>query len=107
MDMSEWRRNLGLERYGPAFRDNEVDPESLKSLTNEDLKDLGVELVGHRRKILNAAAELSQAGAVASADVPSPALAPPGVSEPLITAERRQLTVMFVDLVGSTQLSRR
>ena len=58
MDVSEWLRTLGLEQYEPAFRHNEIDIELLPSLTAEDLKDLGITLVGHRRRLLEAAAAL-------------------------------------------------
>ncbi len=96
---------LGLEQYEPAFRANEIDARVLPSLTAEDLKDLGVNLVGHRRRLLDAIAALGS-------PLPNPPL--PG-RVPGITgegrveaeAERRQLTVMFCDLVGSTALSAR
>jgi class 3 adenylate cyclase/predicted ATPase len=105
MDVAAWLRELGLEQYASAFRDNAIDAEILHELTADDLKDLGVNLVGHRRKLLAAIA----------------ALLPPGVpiapTEPLQPgrdagigpgeAERRHLTVMFCDLVGSTALSAR
>ena len=99
MDVAAWLRGLGLERYDQAFRDNEIDGKVLSSLTAEDLKDLGVTLVGHRRRLLDAIAALGAAVATvavtpASGDAPA-------------EAERRQLTVMFCDLVGSTALSAR
>ncbi len=105
MDVAAWLRGLGLERYEQAFRDNEIDEKVLSSLTAEDLKDLGVTLVGHRRRLLDAIVTL---GAVATA----PASAAVGMAATLDTpiqrdAERRQLTVMFCDLVGSTALSAR
>src|SRR3954468_13122042 len=56
MNIDEWLRTLGLERYGPAFRDNEITPDLLPSLTADDLKDLGVTLIGHRRRLLDAIA---------------------------------------------------
>jgi hypothetical protein len=58
MDVAVWLRGLGLERYDQAFRDNEIDEKVLSSLTAEDLKDLGVTLVGHRRRLLDAIAAL-------------------------------------------------
>src|SRR5712691_1680550 len=58
MDIAEWLRGLGLEQYEPAFRANEIDARVLPSLTAEDLKDLGVTLVGHRRRLLDAIAAL-------------------------------------------------
>ena len=104
MDIGGWLRSLGLERYEAAFRENEIDETVLPSLTAEDLKDLGVGIVGHRRKLLDAIAVLR---AYASAKAPT-AEAPPTLSKsPQDTAERRQVTVMFSDLVGSTALSAR
>src|SRR5438874_7122495 len=58
MDVADWLRGLGLEQYEPAFRANEIDEGVLASLTAEDLKDLGVTLVGHRRRLLDAIAAL-------------------------------------------------
>src|SRR5713101_3087289 len=58
MDIAEWLQDLGLDRYAPAFRDNEIDERVLPSLTTEDLRDLGVTLVGHRRRLLDAIAAL-------------------------------------------------
>src|SRR6266446_782951 len=99
MDVGEWLRKLGLERYEPAFRANEIDARVLPSLTAEDLKDLGVGLVGHRRRLLDAITALGS-------PLPNP---PPLSGEGRVgaDAERRQLTVMFCDLVGSTELSAR
>ena len=99
IDITDWLRKLGLEQYAPAFRNNAIDAKVLPSLTSEDLRDLGVNLVGHRRRLLDAIALLGAnvPAAVVTAisrDVPTPA-----------DAERRQLTVMFCDLVGSTALS--
>src|SRR6516164_781941 len=105
MDLGGWLRRLGLEQYEAAFRENEIDGTVLPSLTAEDLKDLGVGIVGHRRKLLDAIAALS---ADASAKARSLGGAPPITSNPAKdTAERRQVTVMFSDLVGSTALSAR
>jgi len=96
MDVAEWLRGLGLERYAVAFRDNEIDWEALPKLTAEDLQDLGVVLGTHRRKLLEAIAALqSDVGSI------------PKTGAVASTAERRQLTVMFCDLVGSTALSAR
>ena len=95
MDLQRWLSSLGLERYAAAFRENEIDEAILPRLTAEDLKELGVGIVGHRRKLLEAIAALR-----ADADAPA---APSGPA----TAERRQVTVMFCDLVGSTALSAR
>src|SRR5215467_6972959 len=98
MEIGAWLRSLGLERYEPAFRENEIDWEALPKLTAEDLKDLGVVLGGHRRRLLEAIAALD----TAEASPPATAAAASGAE-----AERRQLTVMFCDLVGSTPLSTR
>jgi class 3 adenylate cyclase len=103
MDIGEWLRGLGLEQYQAAFRENEIDGEILPKLTAEDLKDLGVAIVGHRRKILTANAELTGSSAT-PAQVAPPTAEP---APPAAVAERRQLTVMFCDLVGSTPLSTR
>jgi class 3 adenylate cyclase/predicted ATPase len=92
---------LGLERYEPLFRDNEIDWEVLPKLTSDDLRDIGVAAVGHRRKLMDAIGALG-----ASAPTAVVAAAVPGASAPA-GAERRQLTVMFCDLVGSTPLSAR
>jgi hypothetical protein len=104
MDLGGWLRGLGLEQYEKAFRENNVDDTVLSSFTAEDLKDLGVDTVGHRRKLLGAIALLrAETTATApSRDVPS-TLPKPTQDK----AERRQVTVMFSDLVGSTALSGR
>jgi class 3 adenylate cyclase/predicted ATPase len=104
MDLGAWLRSLGLEQYEATFRENEIDDTVLPSLTVEDLKDLGVGIVGHRRKLLDAIAAL-RAGA--SAKVPPLAALPTLDKTPVDAAERRQVTVMFSDLVGSTALSAR
>ena len=101
MDVAAWLQDLGLERYVPAFRDNDIDAEVLLKLTAEDLISIGVASVGHRRKLLDAIASLGMA--VPAAVVTAPALGAPAQ----VDAERRQLTVMFCDLVGSTALSAR
>ncbi len=93
MDIGAWLSRLGLEQYEQSFRDNAVDGEVLVSLTAEDLKDLGVTLVGHRRKLLDAIAALRAEGA----SRPGEAGEAPG--------ERRQVTVLFADLAGYTALS--
>ena len=106
MDVAEWLRGLGLEQYELAFRTNEIDAAVLPNLTAEDLKDLGVTLVGHRRRLLGAIAALGAEAPAASNPLPSPpSLA--GEGRVGAEAERRQLTVMFCDLVGSTALSTR
>src|SRR5580692_5656353 len=102
MDLGAWLRGLGLEQYESAFRDNAIDDSVLLSLTAQDLKDLGVGIVGHRRKLLNAIAALP----TNSPATPFDQLSVIDASLPH-TAERRQVTVMFADLVGSTALSTR
>jgi class 3 adenylate cyclase/predicted ATPase len=103
-DVGAWLRSLGLEQYEAAFRDNAIDATVLASLTAEDLKDVGVVLVGHRRKLLDAIAALASD---AKATAPPPAVSS-SVDRPASdSAERRQITVMFSDLVGWTALSAR
>src|SRR4029077_8828832 len=81
MDIVVWLRSLGLGRYGAAFRDNEIDETVLPSLTAEDLKDLGVSIVGHRRKLLDAIAALrTDAGAKAPPSDAATASGAPTVS---------------------------
>ena len=99
-DIAVWLRGLGLGQYQEAFAKNSVDAGVLLELTAEDLKELGVEQVGHRRKILAAIAALRAASAESTGSSPRPS----ALSR---EAERRQLSVMFCDLVGSTALSRR
>src|SRR5437764_7919795 len=101
IDITAWLGKLGLEQYAPAFRDNAIDSSVLPRLTAEDLKDLGVTLVGHRRRLLEAIAAL---GAEAPAALVEPT---PRDGSASADAERRQVTVMFCDLVGSTALSTR
>src|SRR5215469_4402588 len=101
MDVAAWLRDLGLERYVSAFRDNDIDAEVLPKLTAEDLISIGVTSVGHRRKLLEAIAGLGTAVPTAVVTAPTPG-APAQVD-----AERRQLTVMFCDIVGSTAVSTR
>src|SRR5262250_2596380 len=96
MDVAAWLLDLGLERYVGAFRDNDIDSEVLPKLTAEDLISIGVTSVGHRRKLLDAIATLS-------ASEPTSVVTAAASND----AERRQLTVMFCDLVGSTPLSTR
>src|SRR5262252_669844 len=107
MDVVVWLRSLGLEEYEAAFRENKIDERVLPNLTQEDLKEIGVGPVGHRRILLGAIAALC---ADTTAQGPSGDLktAPPAPSvSPEDRAERRQVTVMFSDLVGSTALSAR
>jgi hypothetical protein len=107
MDVVVWLRSMGLGKYEAAFRENEIDETVLPDLTHETLKELGVTAVGHRLKLLGAIAALrADAGAKAhAADAVAPSTAPS--ASPEDRAERRQVTVMFSDLVGSTALSAR
>src|SRR6202045_4053887 len=107
MDVAAWLRGLGLEQYAPAFRDNAIDGEVLRELTVDDLKDLGVTFVGHRRKLLAALAALT--AEPLARDVPQSGASAPSAPTSIASGdpERRQLTVMFCDLVGSTALAAR
>src|SRR6185436_3944019 len=111
MDISAWLRGLGLERYEQAFRENAIDEAILPKLTAEDLKDIGVTAVGHRRVLLDAIAalrgETPPKRENARGAATEPASKPNRVGGGLPEAERRQLTVMFCDLVDSTALSGR
>src|SRR5262249_33169887 len=101
MDVGWWLRSLGLERYEAVFRDNAIDDTILPSLTATDLKDLGIGIVGHRRKLFEAIGRMPCDASSASAD------AVRNRGELGDVAERRQVAVMFCDLVGSTALSSR
>jgi class 3 adenylate cyclase len=101
VDVTAWLRELGLERYEQAFRDNDIDAAVLPELTADDLIGLGVTSIGHRRMMLAAIARLHAAEA-AEARTSAYDEAPPHSD-----AERRQLTVLFCDLVGSTELAAR
>ena len=94
MDIAAWLDGLGLKQYEEAFRANHIGWELLATLTSDDLREMGVASLGHRKQLLAAIAALPGTAAAP----------PPPVARP---AERRQLTVMFVDLVGSTALSQR
>jgi class 3 adenylate cyclase len=101
MDIGGWLRGLGLQRYEQAFRENEIDLRVLPELTADDLEELGIAAIGHRRLLLKAIAGLATgAERAAAGDVPA---ASPANSA--ANAERRQLMVMFCDLVGSMALS--
>jgi class 3 adenylate cyclase len=98
MDIGTWLGGLGLARYEKAFRDNDIDAGLFHSLTADDLRQLGVGSIGHRRRLLDAIAALSAAAA------------PTALEKPLTLpaeAERRQLTLLFCDMVGSTALASR
>jgi class 3 adenylate cyclase len=98
VNIAEWLRGLGLEQYEPAFRENDIDASVLPKLTVDDLVGLGVTSIGHRRKLLDAIAALRELKPTAATAAPQ---------ERDTGVERRQLTLMFCDLVGSTELSTR
>ena len=98
MDIDGWLRGIGLEQYAQTFRDNAIDADVLRDLTDEHLRELGLPL-GARLKLLRAVAALSTGQTPVSPEITTPA--------PRTDAERRQVTVMFSDLVGSTALSAR
>ena len=111
-EISEWLEKLGMSEYAQSFAENDIDLAVLGDLTDQDLKELGVTSLGHRRKILRASAELGNAPAAAAvppsprpaaASLPAPSAASPPI--PDAAGERRYLTVMFCDLVGSTGIS--
>ena len=111
MDVASWLRSLGLERYETSFRENDVSAEDLCHLTAEDLDGLGVSTIGHRRRLLVAIAALRSEGPSPGDPLglpPRPSSNPTGnLGSSETTAERRPLSVMFCDLVGSTALSSR
>jgi class 3 adenylate cyclase len=100
-----WLQELGLERYVPVFAENDVDLEALRLLTDAELEKLGVSL-GHRKKLLKATAELN-AGPSPAPTVQPIQERPPARQSVGPEAERRQLTVLFCDLVGSTALAQK
>jgi class 3 adenylate cyclase len=104
MDVGVWLRGLGLGQYEANFRDNKIDADLLPRLTDAGLKDIGVSALGDRLRLLDAIAALIRAKP--HADVPAspskPSTTPKG---PEVAAERRPITVMFCDLVGSTSLA--
>jgi class 3 adenylate cyclase/tetratricopeptide (TPR) repeat protein len=107
MDDVVWLRSLGLGKYEAAFRENEIEETVLPNLTAEDLKDLGVAIIGHRRKILDAIAGLRNDASGKAPSVDAATTSDTPSAHPEDRAERRQVTVMFSDLVGSTALSAR
>ena len=102
MDVGGWLGSLGLGQYEALFRASEIDADILPELTDADLEKLGVPL-GHRKRLLRAISGLGAPGTLAET---SAAPAASTGAKPHDAAERRQLTVMFCDLVGSTALSR-
>src|SRR5450432_3269785 len=100
MDVGDWLRGLGLGQYEALFRENEIDAEVLPELTESDFEKIGVPL-GHRKRLLKAISSLG------APEIPTKSTNPASPPAPPDAAERRQLTVMFCDLVGSTALSAR
>jgi class 3 adenylate cyclase len=97
-----WLTRLGLEEYLPAFASNHVDLDVLPELCEDDLQQLGITSLGHRKRLLRAIAELRDNGA----DVPDPSVSSAiNANVPDNRPQRRQLTVLFCDLVGSTRLA--
>src|SRR5262245_49986472 len=100
-DIASWLARLGLDKYVEAFTANDVDFDALGHLTEDDLRELGLP-IGPRRKVLAAITALDN-NLTSAVSVPSAPVSAPSISK----AERRQLTVAFIDLVGSTELSQR
>ncbi|MGA9849158.1 MAG: adenylate/guanylate cyclase domain-containing protein [Roseiarcus sp.] len=106
-DVGTWLNALGLQQYEAAFHENAIDGAVLPTLTADDLREMGVAAIGHRRRLMNAIAELAGAAADAAAGAgPDSGLTASPQRVPA-SAERRHLTVMFCDLAGSTALSAR
>jgi len=110
MDVVVWLRSLGLGKYEAAFRENDIDETLLPGLTHETLKELGVVSVGHRMKLLDAIAALradasQQTASGPAAPAPPSTMMPPPASVAEAVGERRHVTVMFCDLVGSTSIA--
>lgn len=103
--LSGWLEALGLGRYASVFEENGVDLDSLRLLDESDLEKLGV-LLGHRKKLLNAIATLG-AEQMTQPPTDTAASARPVIKSATVGGERRQLTVVFCDLVGSTALAER
>jgi class 3 adenylate cyclase len=106
MDIGEWLRSLGLDHHEAAFRENAIDADVLRDLTDQDLDSLGV-LLGDRRRLLRAIAVLDSACAAATsiAPVPSAAVASPTSSAVEVSREYRHVTTMFCDLVDLTGIA--
>ena len=107
MDIAAWLRRLGLENYAQAFYANHIDAEVLSRLTAEDLIALDITSVGHRRRLLDAIAALQGEAEGSDPVAPAPERTEPAPARARPDAERRRLTIMFVDLVGSTELASR
>jgi class 3 adenylate cyclase/tetratricopeptide (TPR) repeat protein len=107
MNVVVWLRSLGLGKYEAVFRENEIDETVLPSLTEEHLKQLGVTALGHRVKLLDAIAALRNDASGRAPPIDAATTSSTPSAQPEDRAERRQVTVMFCDLVGSTALSAR
>src|SRR4029077_16054632 len=105
MDVGGWLRGLGLGQHEEKFRDNKIDADLLPRLTDAGLKDMGVSALGDRLRLLDAIAALARTKPPAEVSVSSSKSAPPKAAQ--VSAERRPITVMFCDLVGSTALAAR
>jgi class 3 adenylate cyclase len=106
--ITAWLSELGLSQYAEVFQRNDIGPDLLESLTDQDLRDLGVQSLGHRKKLLKAIADTNESEAGAPTSVPrihAPSLA--SAAQPSGEGERRQLTVLFCDMVGFTELASR
>jgi class 3 adenylate cyclase len=103
MKVGDWLRDLGLGKYEETFRANAIDADLLPRLTDAGLKDIGVSALGDRLRLLDAIAALL--GAKPPPDVPASPSKPAPPKGPQVSAERRPITVMFCDLVGSTGLA--
>src|SRR5215471_14593231 len=99
--ITDWLKQLGMPEYIQPFAENDIDFAILGDLTDQDLEKIGVMSLGHRRKLLHAIANLKSV----EKSGPEISSAPPATPQAVDTAERRQVTVMFSDLVGSTALS--
>jgi len=105
IQIADWLKGLGLTQYAECFAENDIDVSVLRDLTDADLEKIGIRSLGHRRKLLRAIAALRDI----EANPPAVAMTSeaPTAARSLDSAERRQVTVMFADLVGSTALSTR
>src|SRR5712692_570465 len=105
--VADWLKELGLAQYAQAFADNDIDRVVLLELTAEDLTGLGITSIGHRRKLLGAIKALQESpklDEIAPPASPAKGAAAPSETADVPGAERRLLTIMFCDLVGSTEL---
>src|SRR5258705_9072204 len=103
-EVADWLKTLGMSEYAERFAESDIDFAILSDLTDQDLEKIGIASLGHRRKLLRAIAALET---IEKSTPAVDAVVAPAASLPLDTAERRQVTVMFSDLVGSTALSAR